>query len=246
MRQTFFLTLVLSCSLPAQTKLPPTPAEYGQWETLIEPGGGGGRGGGGGATGLSPDGKWLAYGINRSNGNNDLRVTNVATAKPKIIPFGAQPQFSSDSRWLAFSIGYSETEADRLRKDQKPVENKLGILNLATSDTVVIDAIQNFAFSPDGTFLAMRHYPPEAAGGGRGAAAAGRGGGGGRGGRGGGANGADDNTPGATLIVRNLATGRDTSFGNVSEVLWQNQKHTGKLLAMAISTPDKTGNGIQI
>jgi dipeptidyl aminopeptidase/acylaminoacyl peptidase len=246
MRQTFFLTLILTCSLPAQTKLPPTPAEYGQWETLIEPGGGGGRGGGGGASGLSPDGKWLTYGINRSNGNNDLRVTNIASGKPKIIPFGAQPQFSSDSRWLAFSIGYSETEADRLRKDQKPVENKLGILNLATSDTVVIDAIQNFAFSPDGTFLAMRHYPPEAAGGGRGAAAAGRGGGGGRGGRGGGANGADDNTPGATLIVRNLATGRDTSFGNVSEVLWQNQKHTGKLLAMAISTPDKTGNGIQI
>ncbi len=244
MRNPFFLLTALTCALFAQPKLPPTPAEYGQWETLVESGGG--RGGGGGASGLSPDGKWLAYGINRSNGNNDLRVTNVASGKAKIVPFGAQPQFSSDSRWLAFSIGYSETEADRLRKDQKPVENKLGLLNLATNDTIVIDAIQNFVFSPDGTFLAMRHYPPEASAGGRGAAAAGRGGGGGRGGRGGGANGADDNTPGATLIVRNLATGRDTSFGNVSEVLWQNQKHTGKLLAMAISTPDKTGNGIQV
>jgi len=244
MRKTLLFTLALNCALFAQTKFPPTPAEYGQWETLVESGGGRG---GGGASGLSPDGKWLVYGINRSNGNDELHVTNIAAGTTKTTPFGAQPAFSSDSHWLAFSIGYSETQADRLRKDDKPVQNKLGLLNLATGEQTVIDAIQAFAFSPDGTWLAMRHYPPEAAaGGGRGAAAGGRGGGGGRGGRGGGANGADDNTPGATLIVRQLSTGRDTTFGNISEFSWQNLKHRGKLLAMAISTPDKTGNGIQI
>ncbi len=246
MRQTLFLTLSLSCTLAvAQTKLPPTPAEYGQWETLVE--GGGGRGGGG-ASGLSPDGKWLAYGINRINGNNELHVTKIADGTTKTTPFGTQPEFSSDSHWLAFSIGYSESQADRLRKDEKPVQNKLGLLNLATGDQITVDAIQSFSFSPDGTWLAMRHYPPEAAatGGGRGAAAGRGGGGGGRGGRGGGANGADDNTPGATLIVRQLATGRDTTFGNISEFAWQNIKHRGKMLAMAISTPDKTGNGIQL
>jgi dipeptidyl aminopeptidase/acylaminoacyl peptidase len=248
MRQTLLLTLAFTCTLAvAQTKVPPTPAEYGQWETLVEPGGGGGRGGGG-ASGLSPDGKWLLYGINRSNGNNELHVTNVAGGTTKTTPFGTQPEFSSDSHWVAFSIGYSESQADRLRKDDKPVQNKLGLMNLSTGDQIVIDAIQSFSFSPDGTWLAMRHYPPEAAAtaGGRGAAAGRGGGGGGRGGRGGGANGADDNTPGATLIVRQLATGRDTTFGNVSEFAWQNQKHRGKLLAMAISTPDKTGNGIQL
>jgi dipeptidyl aminopeptidase/acylaminoacyl peptidase len=36
------------------------------------------------------------------------------------------------------------------------------------------------------------------------------------------------------------------TFGNVSEFAWQEQKHSGKLLAMAISTPDKTGNGVQL
>jgi dienelactone hydrolase len=251
MRQTSLLSLAwlaLCSSLTAQSKLlPPTPAEYGQWETLVEPGGGGGRGGGGGGTGgLSPDGKWIAYGINRSNGNEDFRVTNIAAGTTKITPFGTQPAYSSDSHWLAFSIGYSEAQADRLRKDDKPVQNKMALMNLVTGDQAVVDAIQSFAFSPDGTWLAMRHYPPEAtaAAGGRGAAAAGRGGG--RGGRGGGANGADDNAPGATLIVRQLSTGRDTTFGNISEFAWQNTKHTGSLLAMAISTPDKTGNGIQI
>ncbi len=253
MRYTFIALacgcLVITCSLTAQTKLPPTPAEYGQWETLVEGGGGGGGGrGGGGVSGLSPDGKWLAYGINRQNGNEELRVTNIAAATTKTIAFGAQHAFSSDSHWLASSIGYSETQADRMRRDNTPVQNKLALLNLATGEQTTIDGIQSFAFSPAGTWLAMRHYPPEAAGaagaGGRGAAG-GRGGGGGRGGRGG-ANGADDNTPGATLILRELSTGRNMTFGNVSEFAWQDQKHRGKLLAMAISTPDKTGNGVQL
>jgi dipeptidyl aminopeptidase/acylaminoacyl peptidase len=245
MRQTP-ATIVLAClaftsSLTAQTKAPPTPADYGQWETLVEAGGGRG---GGGASGLSPDGKWLAYGINRSNGNDELRATNIAAQTTKITAFGTQPAFSSDSHWLAFSIGYSEAQADRMRKDEKPVQNKLGLLNLTTGEQTVIDAIQSFAFSPTGTWLAMRHYPPEAAGSGRGGAAGGRGGG--RGGRGGGSNGADDNTPGATLIVRELSTSHDMTFGNVSEFAWQDQKGRGRLLAMAISTPDKTGDGVQL
>jgi dipeptidyl aminopeptidase/acylaminoacyl peptidase len=246
MRQTI-IALLFTCSLTAQTKLPPAPADYGQWETLVETGGGG-RGGGGGG-GLSPDGKWLVYGINRSNGNNELRAANIAAGTTKTTAFGAQPAFSSDSHWLAFSIGYSETEADRMRAANRPVQNKLGLLNLASGEQTVIDGVESFSFSPAGTWLAMRQYAPEraaAAGGAAGRGAGGGGGGrGGRGGRGGGA-GADDNTPGATLVLRQLATGRDTAFGNVSEYAWQDQKHRGNLLAMAISTGDKNGNAIQL
>jgi len=241
------LVLFLACSLTAQTKLPPAPADYGQWETLVEAGGGGGRGGGAGAGGLSPDGKWLAYGINRSNGNNELRVTNIAAKTTKTAAFGTQAAYSADSKWLAYSIGYSETQADRMRADNRPVQNKLGIMNLATGDQTVIDDIEAFSFSPTGEWLAMRQYPPQRAG--AAGSAAGRGGAGGggsgRGGRGGAA-GADDNTPGGTLVLRQLATGRDTAFGNVSEFAWQDEKHRGTLLAMAISTGEKTGNAIQL
>ncbi|MGA2195806.1 MAG: hypothetical protein ABSH40_11090, partial [Bryobacteraceae bacterium] len=241
------LVLFLACSLTAQTKLPPAPADYGQWETLVEAGGGGGRGGGAGAGGLSPDGKWLAYGINRSNGNNELRVTNIAAKTTKTAAFGTQAAYSADSKWLAYSIGYSETQADRMRADNRPVQNKLGIMSLATGDQTVIDDIEAFSFSPTGAWLAMRQYPPQRAG--AAGSAAGRGGAGGggsgRGGRGGAA-GADDDTPGGTLVLRQLATGRDTAFGNVSEFAWQDEKHRGTLLAMAISTGEKTGNAIQL
>ena len=53
----------------------------------------------------------------------------------------------------------------------------------------------------------------------------------------------DDAKPGATLVVRELSTGRDTTFGNVSEYAWQS---AGDLLAMTISAEGKAGNGVQL
>src|SRR5438132_3130531 len=115
--------IIVFATLPAraQTKLPVTPAEYGQFETLVTMPARGG---------LSPDGKWLAYGINRSNRNNELRVVNVADATTKVAAFGAQPAFSADSRFVAYGIGVSEAQEEKLRKDKKPVRKKLGLLNL--------------------------------------------------------------------------------------------------------------------
>src|SRR5438105_1594815 len=113
--------LILTITIWAQTKSPVPPADYGQWETLATAGSRGG---------LSPDGKWLAYGINRSSRNNELRITSIADGTTKIATSGAQPVFSSDSRWVAYSIGYSEAQEEKLRKDKKPVHRKLGLVNL--------------------------------------------------------------------------------------------------------------------
>src|SRR5690242_10149173 len=89
-RPVIAVSLTLACAIctQAQSKPPVPTSDYGQWESL--------------ATfrdygGLSPDGKWLAYGINRSNRNNELRVTNIADGTTKTVAFGAQPAFSSDS-----------------------------------------------------------------------------------------------------------------------------------------------------
>jgi len=177
--------------------------------------------------GLSPDGKWLAYGINRSNRNNELRIVNVADGTTKVAAFGAQPVFSSDSRWVAYTIGYSEAQTEKLRKDKKPVQRKIGLSNLATGELSVVDAVESFAFNPAGTYLAMRRYAPEKPGGSDASASAE----------------AEDAPPGATLIVRQMASGRDTTYGNVAEYAWQDK---GKLLAVTISAEDKTGNGVQL
>ena len=144
--------LILAVALTAQTKMPVTPQDYGQFETLVSPGPGGG---------LSPDGKWLAYGINRSNRNNELRITGIADATTKVVAFGAQVAFSSDSKWAAYSIGVSESQEEKLKKDKKPVQKKLGLMNLPTGEQSVVDGVESFAFSPGGAWLAFRRYAPE-------------------------------------------------------------------------------------
>jgi dipeptidyl aminopeptidase/acylaminoacyl peptidase len=212
------LGLSLALAISAQTKPPVTPADYGQFETLATVPSRGG---------LSPDGKWLAYGINRSNRNNELRIANVADGTTKVAVFGAQPIFSADSRWVAYGIGYSESQEDKLRKDKKPIQRKLGLMNLGTGEMTVVDAVESFAFNASGSYLAMRRYPPEKKESPDVTAAT-----------------DGDETPtGATLILRHLASGRDTTFGNAAEFAWQDK---GKLLAITISAEDKIGNGVQL
>jgi fermentation-respiration switch protein FrsA (DUF1100 family) len=222
----FRTTLVLATllNLEGQPKKPPIPSDYGQWETLVF---------GARAGGLSPDGKWLSYGINRSNGNNELRLTRVHDGLSKVAAFGSQPVFSADSRWAAYSIGVSEAQQEKLRKDKKPVHNKLGLTNLATGEQVEVEGIESFAFSPSGTWLAMRRYPPEKAAGASTDADAT-------------AAHDDENPAGATVIVRDLSSGRDIALGNGVEYLWQDLPLKGHLLAVAISNVDKTGNGVQV
>ncbi len=214
------LSLSLMATSGAQTKPPVKPAEYGQWETLVTAFNNGG---------LSPDGKWLAYGINRSSRNNELRITNVADGTTKVAAFGAPPVFSSDSRWAAYGIGYSEAQEEKLRKEKKPIHRKLGLLNLTSGEQTVVEGIESFAFSPNGAYLAMRRYAPEKKETPEAATA-----------------GETDDAPGATLIVRQLASGRDTTFGNVAEFAWQDLPQRGRLLALTISAEDKTGNGVQL
>lgn len=221
-RMILAMTLIVcsTVSARAQSKRPVPASEYGQWESLVtfrEYGG------------LSPDGKWLAYGINRSNRNNELRVTSIADGTTKTIAYGSQPAFSSDSRWVAYSIGISESQEEKLKKDKKPVPKKIGMLNLTTGELATVDGMESFSFSPDGGWLAMRRTPekkdsdkkdsPDSD---------------------------DDIPPGAPLLLRQLSTGRDTSFGNVSEYAWQDLPKTGTLLAMTINAEDKTGNGVEI
>ncbi|HET7218015.1 MAG TPA: prolyl oligopeptidase family serine peptidase, partial [Vicinamibacterales bacterium] len=177
--------------------------------------------------GLSPDGRWIAYGINRSNRDNELRVASVADGTVKTVAFASQPVYSADSRWVAYAIGYSEAQEEKLRQQKKPVQRKAGILNLATGEMSTVDAVESFAFDASGTHLALKRYAPER----KDAPDAG-------------ANANSDEPPASSsLIVRHLASGRDMTFGNVGEFTWQDE---GKLLAFTINADDKAGNGVQL
>ena len=213
------VVIVCVASLNARQLRPLEPAEYGRWEQLVPQ-----------RTPLSPDGRWIVYGITRANRQNEVRVQPSDGGEVTALAIAEQPVFSDDSRWLAYQIGFSEEQEAKLRKDRKPLHKSLGLLELSTRKVTTVEGIESFSFSPNGSYIAMRRYPPESR----------------------------ENTnppsappapteevvrPGTTLVVRELATGRDTTFGSISELAWQDD---GALLAMAVTVDGSVGNGIQL
>ena len=173
-------TVVMPLSVAAARQPPPVgPDDYGRWESP-------------GTATLSPDGAWIAYGIRRVNGENELRIRAIAGDSVISIPYGSRPSFSKGSRWLAYGIGISQAEQEKLRKAKKPVRNSLGVIDLASGERIRIGAVAAFDFSPDGRWLAMRRYPAE-----------------------------KQKSGGVDLIVRDLERGTDINFGNVSAHAWQ-------------------------
>ncbi|MBZ5729056.1 MAG: prolyl oligopeptidase family serine peptidase [Acidobacteriia bacterium] len=205
------ISLVWGALSFAQPKPAITPADYGKWETL-------------GPGTLSPDGKWLAHAIRRADGTFELRVSPTAGGKTKTAAFGTNAAFSADSRWVAYAIGVSDAEEQKLKKAKKPVQLKMGVMDLGSDAVSSVDDIDSFAFSDRACYLAFHRYPP-----------------------------APKNPPapdappaepvGAALTVRDLPSGADTTFGNVTGFAWQDK---GTHLAMTIGVEGRAGNALQL
>lgn len=208
--------LVVSAGLTIDAQQPRVlqPEEYGRWEQLVAQ-----------RTPLSPDGAWLAYGINRSSRQNELRFQPTAGGTAIVVSYGELPAFSDDSKWAACLVGMSEEDEAKLRKDKKPIRKRLALVNLATGTTTMIDGVESFSFNSPGTHLAIRRYGDAATSSGQGEEAS------------------EAVAPGTPLIVRNLATGQDAAFGSVSEIAWQDK---GPALAFAITIEGGVGNGLQL
>ncbi|MFB6279896.1 MAG: prolyl oligopeptidase family serine peptidase [Salinibacter sp.] len=178
-------------------------AEYGKWERL-------------GPATLSPEGTWMAAPIRRVNGEHELRIRHTEQDSMRAVDFGRSPSFSADGQWLAYGIGMSEEKRKKLRKQEKPAHRNLGLLNLETGDTTLVEAVSDFAFSDGGRYLAMRRYPPQEA---------------------------PDDMRGADLLIRDLETGSYTSFGNVADFEWQDD---AARVAMVIDGMNAAGNGVRL
>ncbi len=187
-------------------------------------------------------------------------VEAVAPAKRPVRPedygewenLGFRSSLSKDGRWLAYSVrkveGSSElrlrmlatdstqvfpfargpqfsadgkwlafsigVHPDKARDAKSPIRTKLGLHDLITGKTTEIENVQSFRFSDLGGHLIMRRYPVSG-----------------------------KKSRGSGIVVRHLATGIDTAFGNVSEYSFNDD---GTLLALVIDAEDKAGNGVQI
>jgi dipeptidyl aminopeptidase/acylaminoacyl peptidase len=210
-----------------------------------------------GATTLSNDGQWFAWRVAPQEGDAELFVRHIATGKETTFDLGeaggggapaggafggaSTIQFSDDSKWIAFNTNPSRAEAQRLRRQRRPVEGAVAVVNLASGEKKEYPRIRRFAFNGEAaTHLALHRSPaPAAAGAGAGAAApGGRGAAPGAGGPGG-----PDRPRGTDLILRDLASGAELNIGNVSEFSFTRD---GRLMAAVIDAADRVGNGVQL
>ena len=193
--------LLVAMPVSAQEKPILTQDHYDKWERL-------------GAAVLSPNGAWMAVSIRRVSEEEELRIHSTTSDSVVIVPFGSRAVFSSDNRWVAYSIGRSTEERDSARSRDEAIYDKLGLLNLETGEQTVRADFASFHFSDDGRYLALRRYKPK-----------------------------DKESDGVDVVVHDLLSDRDMSFGNVSEMAWQSE---GSLLAMTTDAVDQVGNGVTV
>ena len=226
------LSVVAGQPAPAQAPRPIALADILAWKTIS-------------AAVVSSDGVWFAYRI--GPGEGDAEVVVRQTRGDKEFKFGAGESggndiaFSEDSKWVAFSVSPTKKENEALRKQRRPAQNKVTILELATGKDTTTEKVRRFAFSGDrAAFIALHKYGADGAGAppSGGAAPSGPPSPGG-----GGAAATGDRPRGSDLILRELVTGTELNIGNVAEFAFD---RPGRSLAWVVDAADKSGNGVAV
>ena len=181
-------------------------------------------------TALSNDGKWFAYQLTPNEGDAEVVVRPTGEGEERRFKIGEPPPpaggfgggantsvvLSEDAKWLGFLKYPTADEAKRLRKDKKPVQSGVVLVNLATGERRDFEKVRRFTFAPKRpNWLALQRYAPEG-------------------------------TPagaGADLLLVDLRSGVVTSVGNVGEYAFDDD---GGWLAWTIEGRDLVGNGIQV
>jgi dipeptidyl aminopeptidase/acylaminoacyl peptidase len=203
---------------------------------------------------ISNDGQWFAHKLVPNEGDSEVVLRRIKDGKEWRFPagesqgFGGGPiggmfivssdvAFSDDGKWFAFSVSPTFREGKRLRKERKPLHNKVTLIELATEKKVEIEKVRRFAFSGENSaWLALHKYGADAAPAMPAAMAAAAS-------AAPGASPAPERATGSDLILHELATGNQLNVGNVADFAFDKK---GSWLAWTIDANEKSGNGIQV
>ena len=179
---------------------------------------------------VSNDGRWFAYQLTPNEGDAEVIVRPTGEGAERRFKIGEPPPpaggfggggnttvvISDDAKWVAFAKYPTAAEAKRLRKERKPVQSGVVLLNLASGEQREFDKVRRFAFaSKRPNWLVMHRYAPDGA-------AAGA---------------------GADLLLLDVRSGAVTSVGNVGDFALD---ESGGWLAWTIEGRDLVGNGVQV
>jgi dipeptidyl aminopeptidase/acylaminoacyl peptidase len=132
-----YLALLLPAGLSAQSKKPLDHSVYDGWQSI-------------GTKTISNNGQWVAYTITPQEGDATLVIRNLQNKQELVIPRGAAPVITEDSRYAVFSIKpfFKDVREARIKKkapDQMP-KDSLGIVLLGGEKSIIakVPAVKSF------------------------------------------------------------------------------------------------------
>ena len=224
-------TTFSAAPLVGQQKVPLDHSVYDGWKSIS-------------ARAISTDGRWVLYRLTPGLGDSELHVRNIESGQTFEIDRGNAARFSQDSRFVVFEIQPVDSIVKDLRlKKTKAADlpkDSLGILALASGTITRVERVKSFAMPAEASgWVAYLLDAPaeepsdssEAQGGQDGDDFLQR------------AQGGDDEDKkeeGTPLVVRNLATGAESRFEDVTTYAFADD---GSRLAYAASNKEGDADG---
>lgn len=213
---TLFCLFCLTCSLAlAQDETPKaiTWKDIPTWKYMQ-----------GGTFKISPDGKWIAYGMIALEDDGEVILQYVSdpdSTQTFKIGFTNYPsiEFSEDSKWIAFKEypTFKEKEANKKSKG-KPLHDKVTLMKLGSSDKEdkkTFENVSNFSFNGETASVLAINLTKDGGG----------------------------DAKGSDLLIYHLNSKKAQNIGNVAEFAF-NKK--GNYLAYTVDAANSSGNGIYL
>lgn len=119
--------------------------DYAKWQNL-------------GPGSLSGDGQWVSWRITLNEGDDTLYIKNPSASILYKYPLSSANVFSSDSKWAASRIGYSEKQLEKMTEEKKAVKYKTRLLCLESGTERVFENTESFAFTKDAGHIVLAGY----------------------------------------------------------------------------------------
>ena len=134
---------ICALSPGAEEKRPFTIADYANWRSIV-------------SASISDDGTWVTFAYRKTKSDDEFHIKSLAEDKEYEISGASDPEFSDDSQWAAYMVNLPREEAEKLRKEKKPVPRKAELIKLSTGEKTTFENVSSFAFAKGSAFLAVK------------------------------------------------------------------------------------------
>ncbi|MGD8320096.1 MAG: hypothetical protein PVJ02_06565, partial [Gemmatimonadota bacterium] len=173
---------------------------------------------------ISADGRWIAFSARPDRGDAEGVVRSTRSDTRYSVARGTRPVISRDGAWVAFRVEPSLEAAETAKGDDAP-RRGVALLATASGDVTHMDDVDSFSFSSDGAWLAYHRFAARPDSGQKAAPSDG------------------GWEPGTTLVLRELATGREVEVPDVRRYALHGD---APLLAYSVASADHARDGLYV